>query len=231
VLLELDDVSVSAGGIPLLQRISLSLGPGELLGVTGPSGCGKTTLLKTVAGLIEPAAGRIRFGGEAPSRIGLPAYRRQAVFVHQRPVLLNDTVRANLERPFRYHSVSGPCPIDRAAEWLLRIGLERDRLDQNARSLSVGQQQRVCLVRALLLEPALVLLDEPTSALENAAASAVENLLQELTRQRGLAALVVAHDRQHPDTWCHRHLDLNPYRAGPDRINTYAASAVAAGKE
>ncbi|HIJ66317.1 MAG TPA: ATP-binding cassette domain-containing protein, partial [Candidatus Hydrogenedentes bacterium] len=164
--LEVRNLAVGAAGGAILTGVNLTAAPGELVAVTGPSGCGKTTLLRTVAGLLDALSGTIHLDGHTPAAFGWPQYRRRVVLVDQQPVLLDRSVEENLKRPFSYQSANGGFPAARARTLLDRLGLEPDRWDQRARALSVGQQQRVCLVRALLLAPALVLLDEPTSALD-----------------------------------------------------------------
>jgi putative ABC transport system ATP-binding protein len=223
MLLQLDHLDVGTGGVPLLHDVGLELQSGELLALSGPSGCGKTTLLRTVAGLIDPLDGQVFFDGCSPEDIGYPQFRRMAVLVHQKPALLDMTVRANLERPFSYGVDHRAFSVNRAAALLEQIGVETERLEQKAWSLSVGQQQRVCLVRALLLEPRVLLLDEPTSALDSESATAVESLIRQLARETGLAALVVAHDRQQPGRWCDRHYDLKPHMTGPPANNHVAS--------
>jgi putative ABC transport system ATP-binding protein len=211
MLLQVNHLDVGVGDVPLLRDVHLKLEAGELIALSGPSGCGKTTLLRTVAGLIDPLGGEILFKGRSVAAVGYPGYRRQAVLVSQKPVLLDANVQANLERPFRYRSAHKRFEEQRARELLGQVGIEAERLGQQAWSLSVGQQQRVCLVRALLLEPPALLLDEPTSALDSESAVAVENLIRRQAREHGLAALVVAHDRQQPERWCDTRYDLRPH--------------------
>lgn len=213
-LLELRELSVKSEGTLLLRGLSLVLGEGELVALTGPSGCGKTTLLRSVAGLIDPAAGDVSFRGRCPRDHGWPAYRRQVVFVSQSPVMLEATVRENLARPFSYRSASARgFPEDRAGDLLDELGVGRERLGQQARSLSVGQQLRVGFIRALLLEPAVLLLDEPASALDEESAGLLRDRLGGEVASRGLSALLVTHDRSEASQWCHRRFDLRPFAA------------------
>ncbi len=193
-LLELREVSVAAGGNVLLKDVAFSLPPGGAVALVGPSGCGKTTLLRAVAALDDLASGEVLLRGKRPEEYDWPAWRRRVVLVHQRPVVLRGTVRDNLSRPFSYAAAEGaPFPEDRAAELLDRLEVGSDRMDQDARSLSVGQQQRVCVARALLVEPDVLLLDEPSSALDESSLTLLEREIAAF-RSRGGAVVVVSHD-------------------------------------
>lgn len=213
-LLTLQGLAVAANGVPLLSRIELALAEGERVAVHGPSGCGKTTLLRAICGLDDPTQGTVRLRGQTPAAIGWPAFRRKVTLVQQRPVLVAGSVAANLRRPFTYRSATFPFPAARARELLDRLGVGAERMDQSAESLSVGQQQRVSLVRALLVAPAVLLLDEPTSALDADAVGAVEGLVREEAEREGRAALIVTHSAEQARRWCDRTLDLAPHRAG-----------------
>ncbi|MCC7409202.1 MAG: ATP-binding cassette domain-containing protein [Phycisphaeraceae bacterium] len=208
-LLAIEQLSIGAGSVELLRGLDVSLEPGEQLAVTGPSGLGKTTLLRTIAGLTDPLSGRILLRGRSGDEIGWPTFRRQVVLMQQKPTLTGGTVRENLQRPFAYRCANG-CGYDgaKAAKWLDSIGIEPTRLDQPASELSVGQQQRVCLVRSLLVEPLVLLLDEPTSALDTDAAEATQRLVDGECRNRGLAVMIVTHHANHTP----KRLDLNSYK-------------------
>ena len=206
-LLGVRNLSVSAGGQTLLCGIHFELGAGELVALTGPSGIGKTTLLRALCGLDDPTGGEVKLLNQTPQEWGYPNFRRRVLLVDQRPILFDDTLEANLRRPFLYRSAREEFPHARAVELLERVGLGAQRLTQNARSLSVGQQQRASLVRALLLEPNVFLLDEPTSALDGEAVSEVENLIRQELQRRGAAGLVVTHSRAQAARWCDRALD------------------------
>ncbi len=212
-LFEVRDLAVSAGGVPLLAGVGLALEPGEAVGVVGPSGSGKTTLLRALALLSDPVRGEVTLRGRGPADWGYPEWRRRVSLVAQRPELLDDTVRQNLARPFGYRTSLGAFPEERAKRALAELGLD-DRLDQAAPTLSEGQQQRVSLVRALLVEPDVLLLDEPTSALDARAVRAVEALVTRDVSERGAAALVVTHDAEQAERWCDRVVDLARFAAG-----------------
>lgn len=214
-VLELRDLAVKAGGRVILRGIGITLLRGETVALCGPSGCGKTSLLRAVSGLDEAASGTVTLAGASPEETGWPAFRRRVVLVDQRPVLLPGSVRDNLMVPFTYRSAGGTAFPERDASDLLdAFGVFGERMAQEARTLSQGQQQRVCLARAFLLKPDVLLLDEPTSALDPEAVQSVERTLAGETRKRGLSALVVTHDRAQAARLCDRSVDLSAYAGG-----------------
>ncbi len=208
--LQLKGVAVRAGGRDLFAGVDLRLEAGERVALWGESGIGKTSLLRVIAQLDDARAGELRLDGETPEEVGIPAYRRRVLYVPQRPALFAATVRENLERPFRYASATGAFDVERAAFLLERVGFPAARLDEQARTLSVGEQQRVCLVRALSLSPDVLLLDEPTSAVDAPRRLEVEALVAEAAEQ-GLAALVVTHDAAQVTRFCSARVDLAEY--------------------
>ncbi len=217
-LLSVSNLAVRAGDATLVEGFGVDLSPGELVGVSGPSGCGKTTLLRAIAALDDPSTGEVHLQGRTPEEIGYPLFRRNVNFLHQQPVLLDDTVQGNLALVFRYESARHGEPSEQtefdesATQELLReMRIEESRYDQDAHSLSVGQQQRVCLVRSLLMSPKVLLLDEPTSSLDAAAADAVAGVLRRFADQRGLSALIVAHDVARLEGVLDRVIDLQQY--------------------
>jgi len=211
-VLQLADFTVSAGSIVLIEHFDLVLGSGRLVGLTGPSGCGKTTLLRAICGLIDPSSGSIRIQSTTPDSHDWPVFRRKIVLLQQKPILLDTTVLENLKRPFTYSHANGSTyPHQKALELIERFGLSESHLDQSAHSLSVGEQQRICLIRALLIEPLVLLMDEPTSALDEETALIIEHTIAELVHQRDLSVLLVSHNRLQVDRWCDERVDLSPY--------------------
>ena len=208
-LLEARDLTITAAGTTLHTNLSFSVQPGELVAVTGPSGAGKTTLLRTLGGLQDPAAGGILLEGRTAEQWGWPQFRRKVLLVSQKPILLPLTTEDNLKHPFTYRASAGAYfPEPMALSLLEELGVGTGCWGQDAQTLSVGQQQRVSLIRALLLEPLVLCLDEPTSALDPDSSARVQSLISRLAAERGLAALVVTHSPQQANEWCSRQLAL-----------------------
>jgi putative ABC transport system ATP-binding protein len=191
----------------LLRGLSFDLQAGEIVALVGPSGTGKTTLLRSLAGLIDPAGGSIALSGQEPAAIGWPAYRRRVSYLAQRSVVSDDSVELNLAQPFTFVSAAGrKFESERADEMLVRLGLH-GALARPARKLSEGEKQRVCLVRTLLVGPDVLLLDEPTSSLDPDATERVETLLRDAAKA-GAALLIVTHQRQQVERLSSRSIDL-----------------------
>jgi len=207
-LLEVRDLAVKAGARTLLSDFNLDLATGEIIALRGPSGTGKTTLLRTLALLQDPAAGSLQFQGEDPDQLGYPTWRHHCCYTAQVPAIFPGTVHENLTRPFAYHGRTDQYPADRARTMLNTLLLEDITPDQDADRLSVGQQQRLALVRTLILDPAVLLLDEPTSALDPDSATALEDLVRQEIDRRQAAALVITHDPNRTNRWCDRIINL-----------------------
>lgn len=182
----------SYDGNALLARVSFEVPSGGATRLLGRSGLGKTTLMRALAAL-HPADGTIALGTESPGTLGRPRWRRRVTLIAQRPRLFGGDVEANLRRPFAYASADSVFDLERARAMLAALDLPSDVMSREARTLSVGEQQRVCLVRGLLHRPAFALLDEPTSALDPESREAVSTLL-ERERAAGVGLVLVSHD-------------------------------------
>jgi lipoprotein-releasing system ATP-binding protein len=203
VHLRLDNVTkifqTDAGPVEVLKGVSLEAGAGEAVAVVGPSGCGKSTLLHLVGTLDEPTGGTLEIGGQDPFALPekeLAAFRNRTIgFVFQDHHLLPQyTVLENVFLPVLADSSRKDAGIleERARQLLDRVGLSH-RLDHRPAQLSGGERQRVAIARALILDPALVLCDEPTGNLDAETADAVADLLFELHQQEGGILLVITH--------------------------------------
>ncbi len=192
-LLSLQDVQVRYGGYQALEVPTLDLYPGEVLAVIGPNGAGKTTLLHTVAGLVPLTRGKVLLRGQAvdPRQV---AYRRRLALVLQEPVLLDLPVLANVLMGLRLHHVPRREAEARALEALERLGVAH-LAHRPARTLSGGEAQRVCLARALALQPEVLLLDEPFGSLDAPTRAALLADLGGLLRRTRTTTLFVTHDQ------------------------------------
>ncbi|EHK79922.1 ABC transporter, ATP-binding protein [Sinorhizobium meliloti CCNWSX0020] len=212
-LLEVDDLhvrfSVSGGGLlgtgrrmlHAVNGIGFSLAKGECLSIVGESGCGKSTTALSVLGLQEPTEGTIRYRGQPLTGPGAPGrmQRAKAVqMVFQDPYAsLNprQSVRTSLAAPLRLHGITAASEIaDRIEVMLANVGLTPEQANRYPHEFSGGQRQRIGIARALILEPEIVVLDEPVSALDVSIRAQIINLLLDLQEKLGLGYLMISHD-------------------------------------
>jgi iron(III) transport system ATP-binding protein len=192
--IRLDAVTKRFGAVTAVDRVSLEVAPGELFTLLGPSGCGKTTLLRLAAGFHAPDEGEIRFGDRRVDR--LPPHARNIGMVFQNYALWpHMTVRGNVTYGLRLRRLTAA-----EIEARLRTGLARVNLtgleDRYPGQLSGGQQQRVALARALVLNPDILLLDEPLSNLDAKIRVQVRGEIRRLQQELGITTLYVTHDQE-----------------------------------
>ena len=184
-----------------VHRVSVEVRAGEVLGIVGESGCGKTTLGRAMVGLITPDAGTLRVEGRDVATLSPDERRRMTrdvQMVFQDPFAsLNPRkrIRQVLELPFEVHGLPGGAEREaRIRELVALVGLSAEHLDRWPHELSGGQRQRVGIARALALQPKVVVLDEPLSALDMSIQSQVLNLLVDLRERLNLSYVFISHD-------------------------------------
>jgi phosphonate transport system ATP-binding protein len=194
-----------ATGDLALEDVSLSVPSGQVMGLIGPSGAGKSTLIRCVNRLVEPSAGRVMLGDTdvvAADRAGLSRVRRRMGMIFQeyalvdRLTVMENVLSGRLGYVGFWRSFFRRFPqadIDRAFAVLDRVGL-MDHVDKRADALSGGQRQRVGIARAVVQEPELLLVDEPTASLDPKTSRQIMRLIVEVCAERGLAAIVNIHD-------------------------------------
>lgn len=179
----------------VIEDADLRIAKEDFVLLKGPSGSGKTTFLRLLNGLVAPRKGEIFFEGKPLTAYDITLLRRRVVYLQQTPVMLDATVRQNLHLPFSFKS-AGKTKVpgdDELRNYLKAFLLEEVSLEDNAQNLSVGQKQRLALIRALLLKPELLLLDEPAAALDRASRQIVEERVQALNLEEGVGILMVSH--------------------------------------
>jgi tungstate transport system ATP-binding protein len=192
-LVELRDAVVMRGTRPVLTIDHLRVADSETLALVGPNGAGKSTLLLALASLIRLGRGALSFRGMPVGRESELAYRRHIGLVLPDPLLLDTSVFANVAAGLRFRGVPSAIARPRVSDWLERLGVAHLR-DRAARQISSGEAQRVSLARALVLEPDLLLLDEPFASVDAATRARLLDDLETLLRETRVACVIVTHD-------------------------------------
>jgi len=192
-LLQLEDIVVERGRHRILEVPSLDVLPNEVLAVVGPNGAGKSTLLRVIGQLERPSRGRVLFGGHPISGNPLP-FRRRMAFVFQEPLLLDTSVEGNVRSGLSLRGVPANERQRRVEEWTARFGIGGLRR-RSARTLSGGEAQRTSLARAMVLEPEILLLDEPFSSLDAPTRESLIDDLDAVLTTKRVATVFVTHDR------------------------------------
>jgi putative ABC transport system ATP-binding protein len=216
MLFSLRDVTYRRGGRVVLSALSVELREG-MTALVGPSGAGKSTLLRLLNRLADPDSGTVEYRGRDVRDYDVRELRREVALVPQLPALLPGSVAENVGYGPRL--CGRRCEVERA---LGLAGLDGSFAERAALQLSVGEQQRVMLARALALEPSVLLLDEPTAALDERSRDAVEGTLLDLHARVSAALIVVTHDQAQARRLGQRILVLD---AGRIRLQPRAVSA------
>jgi putative spermidine/putrescine transport system ATP-binding protein len=191
--IRLTELTKLFGSVRAVNRVSLSIEPGSMVALLGPSGCGKTTILRMIAGLVEPHAGEIFLDGRPITRV--PVHRRNIGMLFQNYALFpHMNVAENIAFGLETRGVKRAAAAQRVTEALQLVQLAgyEERMPSQ---LSGGQQQRVALARALVVEPALLLLDEPLGALDKSLRQSMQVELRALQRRLGITTVMVTHDQ------------------------------------
>jgi tungstate transport system ATP-binding protein len=192
-MIQIRDLLIQRNGADALRIHSLDIQRGETLTVVGPNGAGKSTLLLALAGLIKPASGEILYAGRSQKRWDELEYRRKISFVFQSPLLMDMSVEQNVGLGLRFRHIPKDEISERVGKWMKQLGVE-SLSKRRAGQLSGGEAQRVSLARAFVLDPELLLLDEPFSALDPPTRAKLFEELATLLKEDRCTAVFVTHN-------------------------------------
>jgi tungstate transport system ATP-binding protein len=206
--LEVSDLVVRRSGMIALEIDHLRLEEGKVSALVGPNGAGKSTLILVLAGLLKPVKGEILVEGKPILKMQAREYRRRIGLVMQEPLLLDMTAYDNIGIGLRFRHKSKTEISRRVAVWGERLGIEHLR-KRRASTLSGGEAQRVALARAFVLQPELLLMDEPFGALDKKTRSGLINDLKSLLPETGATTLFSTHDEREVNTLADHQFELD----------------------
>ena len=198
-LIELNDVSVQFGRQTVLRSLSLSIPAGQTVAIIGESGCGKTVLMKTIIGLVNPSKGHVRFDGQHLRQLDEQELARQHIrfgYVFQNAALFDSmTIGQNVAFPLRQHAALTSAQIEEIiTARLFEVGLPKSVIRKKPAELSGGMRKRVGLARALVLNPEVILYDEPTTGLDPIMSDVINELILRTRHHYTVTSIIVTHD-------------------------------------
>lgn len=193
-LLEVNQLSFEVAGKKILDGINVSLEKGEFLSITGPSGSGKSTLLKIIATILSKTSGEILYQGQPIESYEPTEYRKEVSYCFQSPVLFGETVQDNLAFPYVIRNQL--FDEKKASDYLEMVGLPSSYLQKTINSLSGGEKQRIALIRNVLFQPEILLLDEVTSALDEENREIIWKWLHEMREKTDMTILMISHNAE-----------------------------------
>jgi zinc transport system ATP-binding protein len=213
IILDVEQISHSYGNLPVLDDISFQLHEGEMMGLVGPNGSGKSTLLKIILGLLPAQAGQIKWFGEPLSKL---TNRSRVGYVSQKansfnsgfPATVHEVVMMGLTGKLGLFRRPGHQENERVSRAIETVGLS-EFATRNIGRLSGGQQQRVFIARALVSDPEVLILDEPTVGVDEHSEAVFYDLLKEINRERKISIILVSHDLGAVSTQMHSIACLN----------------------
>ena len=196
-ILKLNNLHYEVENKKIIEDINLTVDKGEIVTIIGPSGSGKSTLLKLVGSLILPTKGEVLYAGKNIYDIKMTEYRQEVSYFFQNALLFGETVEDNLRYPYEIRSET--FNQTKAEEMLENLQLDKSILTKSINSISGGEKQRVALVRNLLYQPKVLLLDEITSSLDAENRTIVKDHLKRLQSQDDITVLMVTHNEKEID--------------------------------
>lgn len=191
-ILSLKKVGFQTSRQTILEEITFEVQEGEVITLTGPSGSGKSTILKLIGSLFTPTQGTIAYKGEYLEKINPLNYRKEVSYFFQNAALFDRTVKDNLEFPFTIRNQK--IDKEKIKAYLEKVELSDDYYDKPITELSGGEKQRIALIRNLMFEPRVLLLDEITSSLDANNRSVILRILDDLNKKNQVTILKVTHD-------------------------------------
>ncbi len=215
-IIKVKNLSFRAGKDTIVDNVSLELRKGELVFLQGPSGSGKSTVLKLIADLLPPSEGELFYKGQNYQSLEPVELRKQVTYCFQDAYLFGERVIDNLAFPYQIRKQKPDLQKMRHA--LREFGLAEELLEQNVSTLSGGEKQRIALIRSLLFDPEVLLLDEITSALDPESTALTESIIAERCR-KGCSALWISHDPEQAERLGERILQMKAGRlAGEEEV-------------